>query len=81
MRRVTCASHKIQSYRQQIDDGFFIWSHPCSTIWSVLRGGSFSHNSYRSREAYRHCFAPSRRYDDYGFRVVMVRRSPSDLDY
>jgi hypothetical protein len=48
--------------------------------WRVLRGGSFSGNQYNARAAYRFNNSPD--YRDYrrGFRVVVVRRSPSHLD-
>ena len=42
----------------------------------VLRGGSFSLKSYRCRSAYRNRFNPVFRFDNLGFRIVLL---PSEL--
>jgi formylglycine-generating enzyme required for sulfatase activity len=43
----------------------------------VLRGGSWFHNRYSARAAYRVGDRPDYRDNSFGFRVVVVRRSPS----
>jgi hypothetical protein len=45
-------------------------------IGSVLRGGSFYFNQLLARAAYRFYSRPDDRYNAFGFRVVLVRRSP-----
>ncbi|MCP4425081.1 MAG: SUMF1/EgtB/PvdO family nonheme iron enzyme, partial [Chloroflexi bacterium] len=43
----------------------------------VLRGGSWYNAQNYARAAYRHYIFPDNRNDNYGFRVVVVRRPPS----
>ena len=47
----------------------------------VLRGGSFFSSYDYARAAFRANLTPSYRVDYYGFRVAVVRRSPSHLDH
>src|SRR5690606_9821981 len=43
----------------------------------VLRGGSWVDFAYDARAAYRYGRTPGRPFDNYGFRLVVVRRPPS----
>ena len=45
---------------------------PSSGSLRVLRGGSWDCDARRCRVSYRYIFIPSNRYDDFGFRVVLV---------
>ena len=47
----------------------------------VLRGGSFYLNANYARAAYRDNFTPDDRVSNLGFRLVVVRRSPSHYDH
>ncbi|MCB8966809.1 MAG: SUMF1/EgtB/PvdO family nonheme iron enzyme [Ardenticatenaceae bacterium] len=49
--------------------------------WRVLRGGSFYHFADSARAASRYSNVPYNRAHYSGFRVVVVRRSPSHLDH
>ncbi len=52
-----------------------------SDDWRVLRGGSFYGLANLARAAYRSYFVPGSRYYDFGFRLVVVRRSPSHHEH
>jgi formylglycine-generating enzyme required for sulfatase activity len=52
-----------------------------SNDWRVLRGGSFLSLANRARAAYRANLVPGNRSGSNGFRLVVVRLSPSYLDH
>ncbi|MBK7918074.1 MAG: SUMF1/EgtB/PvdO family nonheme iron enzyme [Chloroflexi bacterium] len=52
-----------------------------SDAWRVLRGGSFINLADNARAAYRNYNVPGNRSDYSGFRLVVVRRSPSHHEH
>ncbi len=70
-----CQDHWHNDYADAPTDGSAWEISPSNNTSRVLRGGSYYFNAYYCRSAVRYWFAPDKRIDNFGFRVVMSART------